>query len=85
MKQPKALRYAVMLQNKASNDARLEGAAYELVRLHEANQAMLEALKKSLPLVAFAYEKGSADAETVGLEIEAAIAKAEGMNKGEQQ
>jgi hypothetical protein len=43
--QPEALRLADILQHKLPSIECLEIAAAELRRLHEANQAMLEALK----------------------------------------
>jgi len=45
MKQPEALRLADILQHKLPSIECLEVTAAELRRLHEANQAMLEALK----------------------------------------
>ena len=42
---------------------------------------LLDMLNKVLPLVAFAYDKGLADAEIIGRDIESAIAKATGEQK----
>ena len=50
-------------------------------RLIAAAPELLDLLNKVLPLVAFAYDKGLADAEIIGRDIESAIAKA----TGEQQ
>ena len=51
MKQPEALRLADILQHKLPSIECLEAAADELRRLHEANQAMLEALKQIYSIV----------------------------------
>lgn len=61
------------------------GASFELRRLHEANQAMLAALKR-IAAIELQMNGGDWDEITEAQAIaEAAIAKAEGMNKGEQQ
>lgn len=78
MKQPEALRLADEFDNgewiAATGQWRQE-AATELRRLHEANQAMLEALK----LCAVLVQGGNKQGDTA---IEAAIAA---IAKGEQQ
>jgi hypothetical protein len=62
---------AGMTDEECDANARLIAAAPEL----------LDLLNKVLPLVAFAYDKGLADAEIIGRDIESAIAKATGEQK----
>ena len=65
MKQPEALRLADALEIAEISYTSMVNAAYELRRLHEANQAMLEALKE------ITLEQGMTD------KARAAIAKGE--------
>jgi DNA replication initiation complex subunit (GINS family) len=88
MKQPEALRLADVLEHFYMNIGKFDshGAATELRRLHEANQAMLEALEEMLaaermsirpPITVMQAEERLARIRSAAAKAEAAIAKGE--------
>lgn len=91
MKQPEALRLAeqlrdlsTMFKTPSHEKGVCNGASFEIRRLHEANQAMLEALKELKSAVNSAITcgdwvvDGACDPDACLRRVEAAIAKATG-------